>query len=241
MSDDPVKILAIDDEVDVTKSIRLTVTIQEPGWQVVEARSGRQGLDLIESEKPDIVLLDMRMPGMTGLDVLGQLRRFSTIPVIMLTVTNDELYEVQALEGGADDYIVKPFGHLELLARIKAVLRRSSGGNKHRKAYANGDLRIDFENRQVVVRSAVVSLTSTEYTLLQLLTDNANQILTSEILLGRIWGPHALDNREYLKVYIRKLREKIERDPAHPEYIETVRGIGYRFAEHGPESAQENE
>ena len=231
MSEARVKILAIDDEVDVTKSINLTVTLQEPTWSIVEARSGRQGLDLVESERPDIILLDMRMPGMSGLDVLEKLRRFSNVPVIVLTVTNDELNEVQALESGADDYIVKPFGHLELLARIKAVLRRSSGGGHRARLYANGDLHIDFENRLVGVGEVNVTLSSTEFALLQLLADNTGQILTAETLLGRVWGPHALDNREYLKVYIRKLRGKIESDPANPRYIETIRGIGYRLVD----------
>ena len=231
MNDDSVKILAIDDEADVTTSIRLTVTIQEPGWRVIEARSGKEGFDLVESERPDIILLDMRMPMMSGLDFLRLLRRFSTTPVIVLTVTNDELNEVQALEEGADDYIVKPFGHLELLARIRAVLRRASGNISRSKSYRNGELFVDFANRNVTVRSTPVQLTSTEYALLRILAENAGQVMTSEILLGRVWGPHALDNRDYLKVYIRKLREKIEKDTANPEYIETIRGIGYRIVE----------
>ncbi len=231
MNDRSVKILAIDDESDVTKSIRLTVTIQEPTWQVIEAKSGSQGLELIDTEKPDIVLLDMRMPGLNGIDTLRKLRRYSTIPVIMLTVTNDELNEVLALQEGADDYVVKPFGHLELLARIKAVLRRYNGGERRGKTYSSGEISVDFENRQVLVRSLPVSLTSTEFALLRLLTGAPDQVIASETLLGRIWGPYALDNREYLKVYIRKLREKIEIDPAQPRYIETVRGVGYRFRE----------
>lgn len=230
MIERPIKVLAIDDEVDVTKSIRLTITIQEPTWTVLEADSGHQGLMMIDEEKPDIVLLDVRMPGMDGIEVLGKLRRYSLVPVICLTVTNDELNKVQALEAGADDYIVKPFGHLELIARIKAVLRRSANIRQNSKQqYSNRDLVIDFETHEVTIRSKPISLTTTEYALLELLSDNTDQILTSETLLGRIWGPYALDNRDYLKVYIRKLREKIEIDPAKPEYIMTVRGMGYKL------------
>lgn len=231
MIERPIKVLAIDDEVDVTKSIRLTITIQEPTWKVLEADSGHQGLMLIDEEKTDIVLLDVRMPGMDGIEVLGKLRRYSLVPVICLTVTNDELNKVQALEAGADDYIVKPFGHLELIARIKAVLRRSANNRQNSKQqYSNRDLLIDFETHEVTIRSKPITLTTTEFALLELLSDNTDQILTSETLLGRIWGPYALDNRDYLKVYIRKLREKIEIDPAKPEYIITVRGMGYKLA-----------
>jgi DNA-binding response OmpR family regulator len=231
MIERPIKVLAIDDEVDVTKSIRLTITIQEPTWKVLEADSGHQGLMLIDEEKPDIVLLDVRMPGMDGIEVLEKLRRYSLVPVICLTVTNDELNKVQALEAGADDYIVKPFGHLELIARIKAVLRRSANNRQNSKQqYSNRDLLIDFETHEVTIRSKPITLTTTEFALLELLSDNTDQILTSETLLGRIWGPYALDNRDYLKVYIRKLREKIEIDPAKPEYIITVRGMGYKLA-----------
>lgn len=231
MIEKPIKILAIDDEVDVTKSIRLTITIQEPGWTVLEADSGHQGLMLIDSEKPDLVLLDIRMPGMDGIETLQKLRRYCSVPVICLTVTNDELNKVQALEAGADDYIVKPFGHLELIARIRAVLRRSSGLNANsQRQYRNRDLMIDYQSHEVKLGSIPIALTTTEYALLELLSDNADQILTSETLLGRIWGPNALDNRDYLKVYIRKLREKLEHDPAKPEYILTVRGMGYKLA-----------
>ena len=232
MNSGVVKILAIDDEKDVTRAIRLTVTIQEPAWQVVEAFGGAEGLRLFSSEKPDLVLLDMRMPDISGLEVLRQLRRFSAVPVIVLTVTNSELDEVRALEEGADDYIVKPFGHLELTARIRAMLRRASGTVlTHQEPYVNGALRIDYDNRVVTVGSREMSLTATEFSLLEILAGNSGQVLRTETLLGRVWGAHSLDNRDYLKVYVRKLREKIESDPSAPQYLLTVRGIGYRFAE----------
>lgn len=227
-----VKILAIDDERDVTRSIRLTLNVQEPAWQVVEASGGSEGLNLFTAEKPDLVLLDMRMPDMSGLEVLRSLRLFSNVPVIVLTVTSDELDEVRALEAGADDYLVKPFGHLELVARIRAVLRRAIGASLvHEKPYVNGELRIDYESRTVTIGSKQVALTATEFSLLEILARNGGQVVPNETLLGRVWGANFLDNRDYLKVYVRRLREKMEPDPGSPRYLLTVRSLGYRLAD----------
>jgi two-component system KDP operon response regulator KdpE len=229
----PTKILAIDDEPDVTRSIRLTIAVQEPEWTVVEASSGEEGLLLLSREKPDLVLLDLRMPGMTGLETLRRIRAFSNVPVIVLTVTNNELDEVNSLEEGADDYITKPFGHLELVAHIKSVLRRTRGyETEHEDIYRDGEFSIDFSRRIVAIGSKEVLLTSTEYALLKILADNPGQTIPAETLLARVWGPNALDNRNYLKVYVRRLREKIEKNPAEPEYLISVRGLGYRLERH---------
>ena len=229
----PTKILAIDDEPDVTRSIRLTIAVQEPEWTVVEASSGEEGLLLLSREKPDLVLLDLRMPGMTGLETLRRIRAFSNVPVIVLTVTNNELDEVNSLEEGADDYITKPFGHLELVAHIKSVLRRTRGyETEHEDIYRDGEFSIDFSRRIVAIGSKEVLLTSTEYALLKILADNPGQTIPAETLLARVWGPNALDNRNYLKVYVRRLREKIEENPAKPEYLISVRGLGYRLERH---------
>jgi two-component system KDP operon response regulator KdpE len=229
----PTKILAIDDEPDVTRSIRLTIAVQEPEWTVVEASSGEEGLLLLSREKPDLVLLDLRMPGMTGLETLRRIRAFSNVPVIVLTVTNNELDEVNSLEEGADDYITKPFGHLELVAHIKSVLRRTRGyETEHEDIYRDGEFSIDFSRRIVAIGSKEVLLTSTEYALLKILADNPAQTIPAETLLARVWGPNALDNRNYLKVYVRRLREKIEKNPAKPEYLISVRGLGYRLERH---------
>jgi two-component system KDP operon response regulator KdpE len=229
----PTKILAIDDEPDVTRSIRLTIAVQEPEWTVVEASSGEEGLLLLSREKPDLVLLDLRMPGMTGLETLRRIRAFSNVPVIVLTVTNNELDEVNSLEEGADDYITKPFGHLELVAHIKSVLRRTRGyETEHENIYRDGEFSIDFSRRIVAIGSKEVLLTSTEYALLKILADNPGQTIPAETLLARVWGPNALDNRNYLKVYVRRLREKIEKNPAEPEYLISVRGLGYRLERH---------
>ncbi len=221
------KILIIDDEEDVTRAVRLSITLQEPQWEVVEANQPEKGLLLVDSEQPDLVLLDVRMPGMTGFDVLKEIRRFDDVPVIMLTVRDDELDKVRALEMGADDYVVKPFGNLELIARIRSVLRRTEGVvGPLEKPYINGALKIDFNQHKVFRDGEEIHLTSTEFHLLSILARNAGRVVPSETLLGRVWGRYALDS-DYLKVYIRRLRRKIENDPAKPRFIQTMRGEGY--------------
>ncbi len=221
------KILIIDDEKDLTAAVRLSITLQEPQWQVLEANDAEKGLLMIETEKPDLVLLDVRMPELSGYEVLKEIRLYNDLPVIMLTVQDDELAKVRALEMGADDYITKPFGNLELLARIRSVLRRTDGVvGQLQKTYRNGELKVDFNQQKVFRGETEIHLTGTEFQLLSLLAQNAGRIVPSETLLGRIWGRYALDS-DYLKVYIRRLRQKIEKDPAKPKYIQTVRGQGY--------------
>ncbi len=228
------KILIIDDEKDVTKAVRLTITLQEPQWQVLEANQPEKGLLLVDAAKPDLVLLDVRMPGMSGFEVLKEIRRFDDVPIIMLTVQDDELDKVRALEMGADDYVVKPFGNLELMARIRSVLRRMEGAiGPPEKPYINGTLKIDFNQRKVFHNGREVHLTSTEFHLLSILARNAGRVVPSETLLGRVWGRYALDS-DYLKVYIRRLRQKIEDVPAKPRFIQTVWGEGYYLT--APES-----
>lgn len=222
------KILIIDDEPDVARAVALTIQLQEPNWEVIKAESGERGLILADTQSPDLILLDLMMPDLSGFQVLEQIRLFSDVPVIILTVQDDELDKVRGLELGADDYITKPFGHLELMARIRSVLRRAEGlvGQPH-KPYINGGLRIDFERHQVAVDGKAVPLTSTEFHLLELLAQNAGWLVPSETLLGRVWGHYALDNADYLKVYIHRLRLKLEGDPAQPRYLHTERGQGY--------------
>jgi two-component system KDP operon response regulator KdpE len=222
------KILIIDDEPDVTRAVQLTITIQEPAWQVIAAHQGEAGLDLVDTESPDLVLLDLAMPGMHGFEVLEQIRLFSDVPVIILTVQDDELDKVRGLELGADDYMVKPFGHLELLARIRSVLRRVEGSpGPVERPFINGQLRLDFNRRRVTIGEEDIRLTSTEFRLLEVLARHAGRVMSSEVLLSRVWGRDASDDVDYLKAFIYRLRRKIEPDPAQPRYLHTERGMGY--------------
>jgi len=228
MSKSRCKILVIDDEPEIRRAVRLTITLQVPEWQVVEAHNGSEGLELLARESPDLVLLDLSMPGMHGFDVLKELRLTSAVPVIFLTVQDDELSKVRGLELGADDYIVKPFGHLELLARIRSVLRRATGrAQPTEHPYRNGDLYIDFAQRRVTIAGEPMRLTNTEFRLLEVLAQNAGHIMENELLLQRVWGYERGDEVESLKVLIYRLRQKIEPDPTRPRYLLNERGVGY--------------
>jgi DNA-binding response OmpR family regulator len=225
-----VKILIVDDEPDVVKVVRMSFQVQEPTWEVVAAYDGEEALAVFEKEQPDAVLLDVMMPEISGFDVLKELRLFSDIPVVMLTAKDDEIDKVMGLNLGADDYITKPFGHLELLARVKAVLRRAQGiALTHELPFSSGRIHVDFERREVSVAGEPLSLTGTEYRLLYHLVRNAGQVLPHETLLARVWGREYTDEIDYLKVYISRLRNKLERDPRNPEYILTEYGVGYWF------------
>jgi len=224
------KILVVDDEPDVIKVITMSLNMRQPAWEVVGAQDGQEALERIETEHPDVVLLDVGLPEMSGFDVLKAVRLFSDVPVIMLTVRDDELSKVQGLELGADDYVTKPFSHLELLARVRAVLRRAEAlPLAHERPFVSGDIQVDFTRREVTVRGQTVALTSTEYRLLYYLVRNAGQILTHETLLARVWGREYTNEISYLKSYINRLRSKLEKDPHHPEYILTEHTIGYWF------------
>jgi two-component system KDP operon response regulator KdpE len=224
------KILVIDDEPDVIKVIAMSFRMQQPAWEVIGAQDGPESLELLEQERPDVVLLDVGLPEMNGFEVLKSIRLFSDVPVIMLTVRDDELSKVQGLELGADDYVTKPFGHLELLARVRAVLRRSQSlPLAHEQPFLSGDIQLDFARREVIVRGHPLALTGTEYRLLYHLVRNAGRIMTHEALLARVWGREYTDEISYLKSYINRLRNKLEQDPRHPEYILTEYGVGYWF------------
>jgi two-component system KDP operon response regulator KdpE len=225
-----VKILVVDDEPDVVKVVRMSFQVQEPTWEVLAAYDGEEALAVLEKEHPNLILLDIMMPEISGFDVLKELRLFSDVPVIILTAKEDEIDKVMGLNLGADDYITKPFGHLELLARVKAVLRRAQGMPlAHELPFTSGDVHVDFERRQVTVEGQPVSLTGTEYRLLYHLVRNAGQVLTHETLLARAWGREYTDEIDYLKVYISRLRNKLEKDPRNPRYILTEYGVGYWF------------
>lgn len=224
------KVLIVDEEPDVRKLVAMSFQMQQPTWEVAGAEDGPEALETIERERPDVVLLDIGLPEMSGFEVLKAIRLFSDVPVILLTVRDDELSKVQGLELGADDYVTKPFSHLELLARVRAVLRRAhslplAGG----RPFVSGDISVDFARREVAVRGQPVDLTGTEYRLLYTLVRNAGQIMTHEVLLARAWGREYTDEISYLKSYIHRLRLKLEPDPHRPEYILTEHGVGYWF------------
>jgi two-component system KDP operon response regulator KdpE len=220
------KILVVDDEPQIRRVMRTTLT--SSGYGIVEARSGEQALEMMRSEKPDLILLDANMPGMGGLEACREIRRHSEVPIVMLTVRNTERDKVMALDAGADDYVVKPFGIEELLARIRAALRRTPGAQAA-GAVDTGDLRIDFEARKVFARNEPVRLTPKEFELLRQLAGSAGKPVTHRRLLQSVWGPDYGEETEYLRVFINQLRKKIEPDPRHPRYIVTEPWVGYRF------------
>jgi len=220
------KILIVDDEPQIRRVLRTTLVSQ--GYTVAEAKGGDEALEQFREERPDLILLDVNMPGRSGLEVCQEIRRTSDIPIIMLTVRNTERDKVQALDAGADDYVVKPFGSEELLARIRAALRRAAPAEAL-PPFLSADLEIDFEKRAVVTRGQPVRLTPKEFELLRQLVANQGKALSHRRLLQAVWGPDYGDEKEYLRVFINQLRKKIEPDPHHPCYIHTEPWIGYRF------------
>ncbi|MCL4459893.1 MAG: response regulator transcription factor [Chloroflexi bacterium] len=225
------KVLVVDDEPDVVEVVTLTFKLHWPDCQVIAAHSGESALDLFCVECPDVVILDIGLPGMNGFEVCRRLRQISDIPILMLTVRGEELNKVKGLEIGADDYITKPFSPLELLARVRAVLRRAEMPLPLTAApdFSSGDLTINFASHEVTLRGKPVKLTAIEYSLLFHLVRNAGRILPYGTLLTKVWGYGYRDETDTLKVHIARLREKIEDDPHDPKYIRTARGIGYQF------------
>ena len=230
------RILVIDDEPDVIESVRLGFTLQWREIDVIGAVNGEAGLDSIEHERPDIVLLDIGLPGIDGFEVLRQIRAFSDVPVVMLTAHDDSMDKVKGLELGADDYVTKPFNHLELMARVKAVLRRLDMPAPASRApsFRSGDLEVDFARQEARLRGKRLDLTPTEYKLLYHLVRNAGHILQHGTLLAKVWGREYVDEVDYIRVYIRRLREKLGDNPDNPRYIRTERGLGYRFVADDP-------
>jgi two-component system KDP operon response regulator KdpE len=225
------RILVVDDEPDVVESIRLGFALQWREVEVLGAAEGETALDLVERESPDLVLLDIGLPDRDGFDVLRELRTFSDVPVVMLTARDDAMDKVKGLELGADDYVTKPFNHLELMARVRAVLRRHDMPAPASRApsFRSGDLEVDFSRQEVRLRGERVELTPTEYKLLYHLVRNAGHVLQHGTLLAKVWGREYVDETDYVRVYIRRLRDKLGDDPEHPRYIQTERRLGYRF------------
>ncbi len=222
-------ILIVDDEARIRDFVRMNLELEH--YRVIEANDGIQALEQLRENLPDLIVLDVMMPEMDGFEALRAIREVSTVPVIMLTVRQSEQDKIHGLDLGADDYLAKPFSPRELLSRIRALLRRSLMAPPSRKTeiVVDPDLRIDFARREVVVRGKKVILRPTEYRLLYHLVSNAGRLLTHETLLSKVWGREYRDEAHYLRLYITYLRQKLEKDPAHPQYILTERGVGYRF------------
>jgi len=219
-------ILVVDDEAQIRRVLRSTLSTH--GYVITEAKTGEEALEWMRKEKPDLILLDVNMPGMGGIETCREIRRGSDAPIIMLTVRDAERDKVAALDAGADDYVVKPFGIEEVLARIRAALRRYSPGDAL-PAFESKGLTINFETREVIVRDRLVHLTPKEYEVLKHLAANQGKPLTHRRLLQAVWGPDYGDETENLRVVINLLRKKIEADPARPKYIVTEPWVGYRF------------
>jgi two-component system, OmpR family, KDP operon response regulator KdpE len=225
------KVLVVDDAPEVVDSVRLGFAVQWREVDLVAAGNGEQAIELVEQESPDLVLLDVGLPDMDGFKVLQEIRFFSDVPVVMLTARDDTLDKVRGLELGADDYVTKPFNHLELLARIRAVLRRLDmpAPKSRAPSFQSGEMEMDFNAQEVRVNGETVELTPTEYKLLYHLVRNAGHTLTHGTLLAKVWGREYRDEVDYLRVYVRRLRDKLGDDPEKPRYIRTERGLGYRF------------
>lgn len=226
------KVLVVDDEERMARFIRLN--LEHDGFQVIEAYRGQEGLDKLRTALPDLILLDIMLPDIDGFEILKMIREISNIPVIMLTAKGEEDDRVKGLDLGADDYITKPFSPRELVSRVKAVLRRmeTMGAGSEEIIQINDRLRIDFSRREVLIEGNQVKLRPTEYRLLFHLVQNAGRILTYDQILARVWGYEYRDEPHYVRLYINYLRQKLEKDPANPQFILTERGVGYRFVDY---------
>ncbi|HET7257930.1 MAG TPA: response regulator transcription factor [Xanthobacteraceae bacterium] len=225
MSAAPLKVLVVDDEPPIRKLLRMGLSTQ--GYEILEASNGKMSLELLE-QKPDLVILDLGLPDMQGLELLRMMRaRNEVVPIVVLSSRGDEVGKVQALDLGADDYITKPFGMDELLARMRAALRHQLQAQGERPIFHSGDLSVDLVRRIVKVADREVKLSPKEYDLLRVLVQHAGKVLTHKFLLGELWDN--LTDAQYLRVYVRQLRQKIEADPERPHYVLTETGIGYRL------------
>ena len=226
------RVLVVDDEPEITRALRSILTAH--GFDPVLASSGAEGLDLLQRRRPDLLLLDLVLPDRSGLDVTRTVRQELglDLPIIVLSAHGEEEGKVQALDLGADDYLTKPFGVNELLARMRAALRRAGGARPSGEAVVeHGPIRMDLERREVSVDGRPVHLTPKEYDMLQYLLTHVGKLVTHTTLLRAIWGPEYADARPYLHVFVGQLRRKIEPDPSHPRYILTEPGVGYRIAD----------
>jgi len=221
------RVLVVDDE----KSIRrfLSTGLAAEGYEVSLAESGAEAVEKAAQDKPDLVILDLGLPDMDGQDVIQRIRRLSAVPIIILSVRADESGKVRSLDLGADDYVTKPFGMEELNARIRTALRRRFQEQGTPPVYRSGELAVDLVRRHVTLGDRDVKLSAKEFDLLRLLVSQAGRVLTHEFILREVWGPANAENVQYLRVYVRSLRQKLEADPTQPHYLLTETGVGYRL------------
>jgi two-component system, OmpR family, KDP operon response regulator KdpE len=227
MTASPRRILIVDDEPQMRKLLR--VALEAEGDRVFEAANAREGIAAAARDKPEAVILDLGLPDADGHEVLKRVREFSDVPILVLSVRAAEEEKVAALDAGADDYVTKPFGMPELLARLRTALRRRHQAGSVEPILRSGALEIDFVQRRVRTNGDEVRLTPKQYDLLKMLAQAGGRVLTHRMILEKIWGPAHVDDTQYLRVYVRQLREKLGDDPASPRYILTEPGVGYRF------------
>ena len=231
MAENTPLILLIEDELPIHKF--LAASLPAHGYRLLGAQTGNEGLARVADQNPEVVLLDLGLPDMDGMEVTKRLREWSPVPIIVLSARGQEKDKIAALDAGADDYLTKPFSTGELLARIRVALRHTAqtAGTKPEPVFTTGDLRIDLEHRQVTLGPEKVHLTPIEYKLLVYLIRHAGKVVTHQQLLQEIWGPHHTQDTHYLRVHLATLRRKIEPDPAQPRYLLTETGVGYRFSD----------
>ncbi len=224
------KLLVVDDDPHILEAVGTSLQLQWPQGEIISAADGNAGLVAFYEHAPDVIVLDLMMPGKNGFDLLREIRRVSAVPIVLLTARDEDLSEVRGLELGADDYLVKPFSPLVLLARVKAVLRRAEQGGLARSQpdFAAAGLAIDYQSHEVTLRGEPIKLTPVEYKLLTYLARNAGRLLAHQSLLDAVWGTDYVATPDYLKVFISRLRAKLESKDG-PRFIETERGVGYRF------------
>lgn len=224
------KVLIVDDEKLIVKGIRFS--LEQDGMEVDCAYDGEEALDKIKGKEYDIILLDIMLPKLTGIEVCQQVREFSNVPIVMLTAKGDDMDKIMGLEYGADDYITKPFNILEVKARIKAIMRRSSPKKKEKereKEIISGNLKLECESRRTYIEGKEINLTAKEFDVLELLSLNPNKVYSREKLLNLVWGSSYPGDVRTVDVHIRRLREKIESNPSEPKYVHTKWGVGYYF------------
>lgn len=227
MSSNKAKILVIDDEAAIRKMLR--AALSDADFDLTEAESGREGVRLVATNSPDVVVLDLGLPDFDGVECIKEIRQWSHVPIIVLSARGEERSKVQALDAGAHDYVTKPFSVPELIARIRVALRLQDPNLNAQATFESSSMKINFSTREVMVRGGTIHLTPIEYKLLTLLVQHAGKVLTHRQILSKVWGPLYANQNHYLRVFMKSLRHKIEEDPARPRILITESGVGYRF------------